>query len=72
MLQLKTPESSNSSRIQLPTFEGIIKTITITGTNASATSASGTGASTTLVIVSGTTYTSTYIKNTSNPKIKFK
>ena len=66
MIQLKKLESSNSTRIQLPQFSGIIKTITLTATNASATSSSGTGASTQMIIVNGTTYTKTFATTAEN------
>lgn len=66
MIQIKKVESSNSTRIQLPTFDGPIKSITITGTDANATSSSGTGAKTNLLIVNGTTYTSSYATNAAN------
>ena len=66
MIQLKKLESSNSTRIQLPTFDGPIKSITITATNTSATASNGTGASTTLIIVKGTTYTTSFATTAAN------
>ena len=66
MIQLKKTESSNSSRIQLPTFDGPIKSITITATDASSTTSTGTGASTTLIIVKGTTYSTTFATTAEN------
>ena len=66
MVQLKKAESSNSSRILLPKFDGNIKSVTITATNASANTSSGTGAKTTLNLVKGTTYTATFAKTAAN------
>ena len=60
MIQIKKTESSNSSRIELPKFDGTLKTITLTVTDASSTSSEGTGAKTTLAVVKGTTYTTTF------------
>ena len=66
MIQIKKTESSNSSRIQLPTFDGPIKSITILATASDQTSSSGTGAKTTLLIVKGTTYSTSYANNAAN------
>ena len=67
MIQIKKVESSNSTRILLPTFDGPIKSITISATDASSTVYStGTGAKTNLLIVKGTNYSSTYATNADN------
>ena len=58
MIQIKKVESSNTSRIVLPKFDGTIKSITLTVTNASATASDGDGAKTRLSIVNGTGYSS--------------
>lgn len=64
MIQLKKTESSNTTRVMLPTFQGNIKTITIKATDASSTAwDSGTGASTGLYLSHGTTYTTNGAKN---------
>ena len=70
MIQMKAVESSNSTRILLPTFDGTIKSITITATNTSATESTGTGVTTQLAIVKGTTYTSAFATNAANQVLK--
>ncbi len=57
MLQIKKTESSNSSRIQLPTYGGAIQSIKLSVTNANGTSfADGTGAKTRIAIIKGNQY----------------
>lgn len=70
MIQMKAVESSNSSRILLPTFDGPIKSITITATSTSATESTGDGVTSNLAIVKGTTYTSSYATNATNQVLK--
>ena len=70
MIQMKAVESSNSSRILLPTFDGPIKSITITATSTSATESTGDGVTSNLAIVKGTTYTSSYANNATNQVLK--
>ena len=56
MFQLKKAESSTASRINLPKYPGKLQKITLTVTNASATSSTGTGAKAILAVVNSTTY----------------
>ena len=66
MIQIKKHATEKSAHIVLPKFDGYIKTITLTTTDATATTSSGTGAKTVLRIVKGTEHTSTEGTNVNN------